>query len=75
MFKENDLYQFEDFITSNMQSLTDMKRKKHNSTVGFVHWKLTKIYNVILYHTFLRSDTATVILAGKLGEGGSQVMD
>ena len=41
MFKETDLYQFEDFIICDMQSLTEMRRKKHNTTVGFVYWKHT----------------------------------
>ena len=59
MFKENDVYQFEDFITSDIQSLTDMKRKKHNTTVSFVHQKLTKIYNTILYYNFLQSDDSS----------------
>ena len=53
MFKENDLYRFEDFIRSDMQSPKEMKRKKHNTTVPFNHWKLTQIYDVILYYKFL----------------------
>ena len=32
-------------------------------TVGFVHWKRTQIYNVILYYKFLRSDPGTIVLA------------
>ena len=34
MFKENDLYQFEDFVNYDMKSLQEMKRKKGN-TVDF----------------------------------------
>ena len=37
MFKENDLYQFEDFVNYDMKSLEEMKRKKGNTTSGFVH--------------------------------------
>ena len=52
MFKECNVYQFEDFIGCDMQALTEMKRKQHILTVGFVHWKRTQIYNVILYYKF-----------------------
>ena len=63
MFKGNDLYQFEDFIRCDIQSLTEMKRKKYNTTVPFNHWKLTLIHDVVLYYKFLRSDAATRTLA------------
>ena len=53
MFKENDLYQFEEFISCYMQALTEMRRKKHSTTVGFTHRKLTLIYDVVLYYQFL----------------------
>ena len=46
-----------------MQSLTEMKRKKHSTTVDFVHRKITQIYNVILYYKFLRSDDSSKKLA------------
>ena len=63
MFKENDLYQFEDFVRSDMKSLTEMKRKKYNTTVPFNHWKITLIHDVVLYYKFLLSDAVTRTLA------------
>ena len=63
MFKENDLYQFEDFVICDTQSLTGMERKNHNTTVGFVHRKRTQIYNVIIYYKFLQSDNSSKKLA------------
>ena len=63
MFKENDVYQFEDFITSHKKSLQEMKRKKGKTTAGFVHRKLTQVYNVMLYYKFLRSDDSSKKLA------------
>ena len=63
MFKENNLYQFEEFIACDIQSLTEIKRKKHNTMVPFNHRKLTLIHDIVLYYKFLLSDTATRTLA------------
>ena len=54
IFKEENIYQFEDFIDYTVEDLEALRRKLHNTMKGFSKRKVTQIYNVICYYKFLR---------------------
>ena len=60
MFKEEELYQFMDFIDYTVEDLEEMKMKSHTSTKGFNKRKVTQIYNVIRYYSFLGDSDPTL---------------
>ena len=53
MFKEEEIYQFMNFVDYTVEDLEHLRRKSHNSTKGFNKRKVTQIYNVIRYFNFL----------------------
>ena len=52
-FKEENIYQFEDYIDYTVEDLELLRRKSHNIMKGFSKQKGTQIYNVIRYYKFL----------------------
>ena len=60
MFKENNIYQFEDFIDYTVEDLEDLRRILPNSTKGFSRRKVTQIYKVIRYYNSLQDADATL---------------
>ena len=47
MFKEENVYQFMDFVDYTVEQLEELRRKSGNTTKGFKKRKVTQIYNVI----------------------------
>ena len=56
MFKENDIYQFKDFVRYDVQLLYGMRRQKHNVSTPFKRGNIKKISNVLLYYRFMRNE-------------------
>ena len=61
MFKECNVYQFEDFVEYEVEQIEEMKRKQHNATKTFDTQKVTQVYNMIRYYNFLQSNN--IVLA------------
>ena len=61
MFKENELYQFENFIGYDKQRLLDMRRQKDNVSTPFDDLRIKLINNVLLYYHFMRNNNNKVM--------------
>ena len=75
MFKEEEIYQFMNFVDYTVEDLEDLRRKSHNSMKGFNKQKVTQIYNVIRYYNFSRFRCHSSRRPGKLVNAGLQEMD
>ena len=53
MFKEENIYQFEDFVGYEVEDLEDLRQKFHDTQKGFAKRKVIQVYNVIRYYKFL----------------------
>ena len=60
MFKEEDVFQFMNFIDYTVEDLEDMRRKSGSTTKAFNKRKVTLIYNVIIYYSFLGDSDPTL---------------
>ena len=56
MFKENDIYQFKDFVRYDVQLLYGMRRQKHNVSIPFKRINIKKVSNVLLYYRLMRNE-------------------
>ena len=56
MFKENDIYQFKDFVRYDVQLLYGMRRQKHNVSTPFKRGNIKMISNVLLYYCIMRNE-------------------
>ena len=61
MFKENELYQFKDFIGYDKQRLSDMRRQKNDVSTPFDDMRIKLINNVLLYYHFMRNNNNKVM--------------
>ena len=52
MFKENELYQFKDFVGYDKQLLLDMRCQLHNVSTPFDDTRIKLINDVLLYYHF-----------------------
>mmetsp|Transcript_48319 Transcript_48319/g.54067 ORF Transcript_48319/g.54067 Transcript_48319/m.54067 type:complete len:93 (-) Transcript_48319:482-760(-) len=62
MSKENNLYQFKDFIGCDKQILLDIKRQKHNISTPYNSLKIKMIHDVLLCYHFMRKNNDKVIV-------------
>ena len=67
MFRDCNIYQFEDFVGYEVENLKDLRRKQHNTTKGFTKRKVTLIYNVIRYYNYLQSTNIVLVEDQKIG--------
>ena len=61
MFKDNDIYQFKDFVKYDVQLLYGKKRQKHNISTPFKSINVKKISNVLLYYRFMRNEDNAMV--------------
>ena len=62
-FKEEELTDFDDFVTYELEHIQDLRRKQGNTTKPLNKHRVTQVYNAIRYYHFLDSDPQSRLLA------------
>ena len=55
-FKEEELTDFRDFVTYELEHIQDLRRKQGNTTKVLNKQKVTQVYNAIRYYNYLLTD-------------------